>query len=963
MSRELQAILDAEIMRLPEKYRSPFVLCCLETRSKTEAASELGWKEGTVSSRLARAKSLLSRRLSERGVELGVVLSTLALSQEVARAAIPSIFRMATIKAALAYGRGAEAASPVVAGLIKQVSGGMKMSLLKALTAILLAAGAITGGTSAMVYLGAQPDDDKNAPTSDGGTDLKSVLHGRVTGKVINAADGLPVSGADVRIARRGQYSGTVPWRHATTDSQGRFHFDSLSPGEYRVLSFHGNLASRTKMFQGDTVSVAKNGESKPVTLKLQPGVEVRVKVLCQATGQPLKGARVRLIWTDMDRDHYADDKGEVLLQALTPETYHIQATAEHCAAEVQIVNLANEQPTSLEFKLPPGGAVQGQFTDSNGRPIVGVGVNIFDTPERGPLDYVETDAKGQYRVDFLPVDRNLLLYSHKLSFLADNSYFRIDNNKEALKRLDIVLKNRPHGGSVSGVVTDSQGKPVADAAIHNQGSSSNEARKTKTDAQGKFLLDDVYSDGIGHQLVVKARGFAPERVEFKPGTAASPAAVEVQLKPGHRIKGRVVNSKGRPIPGVNVYYAHGNSHPGMEFGGSATTDDQGRFQFDSLPPDAPFAFNADGYSEIAEMKLPLDGDQVIDVQMKAQGFIKGCVVDAVTSKPIPRFNVRITFSEDRKPDDPVVGLSSRRISPGEDFVSAQGRFRLGDLLDGMPLQVTVLAPGYRRQVQRRVVAQPEDEGEETLIKMTPEDPAKLTTIRGKVLNHKGQAVSGAELRLIVATDRPAQRDAFPFNWQMIETGQIEQAPNVLQVRQATTPADGGFVFQRVPSDAEIELFYWGKGIPSGRVDHIEAQAPKKPQPEARARDSKSQPRPSSESVIELQVKCPAPSRVTGTIDRKVFPEIGSIQLSVSGGPGAGSFRYFDAKKSADGKSFDIDDLPEGQYDLQINSTPKRVPDHPGAFQQTVIGRRMVNLKAGKVEKIDMGKDDLVPAP
>jgi RNA polymerase sigma factor (sigma-70 family) len=154
--REAQAVLEEELGRLPHRCQAPLLLCCLEGRSRDEAAQDLGLSLGTLKRRLEQGRELLRARLRRRGLELSGLLLPLELGRGSATG-LPAALRTSTTQAAMAVMTGRTAAvSARVAALAAGAGSGTGVARVWVAGAVVLVVALLAGGAGLLARRGAE---------------------------------------------------------------------------------------------------------------------------------------------------------------------------------------------------------------------------------------------------------------------------------------------------------------------------------------------------------------------------------------------------------------------------------------------------------------------------------------------------------------------------------------------------------------------------------------------------------------------------------------------------------------------------------------------------------------------------------------------------------------------------------------------------------------------------------------
>ncbi|HSQ64108.1 MAG TPA: carboxypeptidase regulatory-like domain-containing protein, partial [Polyangiaceae bacterium] len=492
--------------------------------------------------------------------------------------------------------------------------------------------------------------DETTARGVRDGAALKLTLRrlGSITVTVVDAAN-VPVKSARVRIAGASLW----PAREGRTGEHGMVKLAGLFAGSYALRATFETQASPIEL--GLMLS---SGENKELTLHLAPG---RMVVVHTTDGEAddaedVSGARVVLAEGGLSPfpiEGVTGRNGRVSLGPIAQGQATLSARADGYVGRA--VSVPEPLTGEVRVVLARAGAVVGRVVDARGFPIGGATVEL-----------IGNDFAGQ------PIDDD----PRQAGFRDAQFAATVSGPAPLVPAGDL--------GVVPGPVPPIPHGPVMSFGAGPQVTSASLAEPWVSAGDGTFRASPATPGRV--RVLVRH----PEYVEAWSDVVTVPAGgeahVEVVLRAGGSVEGRVLDPQGRPVVGarVELLAVHGTLER------SARSSSDGTFAFAAVPKDVSLDVYADDEATAPALRTTLT---VVDGERK----------EVTLTLPGARETVRYRVRDDR--GYPVgaaqVSLTSLDVvSPLREtsFSDANGEGQLAGAR-GLPSRLEVSAPGHAPKV------------------------------------------------------------------------------------------------------------------------------------------------------------------------------------------------------------------------------------------------------------------------
>lgn len=570
----------------------------------------------------------------------------------------------------------------------------------------------------------------------------------RLRVRVVDAS-GQPVSGAHVRLLEDGGAADRPALlRGAWT----------VAPSLVELSGDDGVAELGAVTRRGQTVSVVAPG-FWPAHVEVSPGEEMVVTlqpaparriVVREVGGAPAVGAVVRV---GAERDVYGitDEQGRLLVPVGAPATRVEVMTQRRGVALARAI--AGPERLTLTARRAP--AVTGRVLDRlAGTPIVDA--FVWSAASRVMS---RTNADGRFAIPLLSLAATGA-EEEPLEAVARGYDRRFVDPQQARPSSSPAFLLQPVGRIV-GTVVDVQGVGLEGAEVQLKGSGFDtlyvgSTDSTSTDVAGAFVLGGVPL-GARFRVAARREGLAPAEVEVALSSDRRTARVEIMLREGCTVRGRVLDQSNRPVAGArlklwpSLVASGSDSFVAMarvrsvaaEAQPTAESDANGDYRFTGLAP---------GRFEVSARAPGFAPAQVRDIEI-AEGA-RDVAVDAITLARGSRIEGRVVDGARR----PLVGARVSAIGEGQDRIGGvsfsgvpveqhpnavstasgpEGRFVLDGLDQRRRHYLQVRLDGYAPAARASV--QPGGAPLSIVLE-------RALTLPGQVVDEQGEGIAGAQV-------------------------------------------------------------------------------------------------------------------------------------------------------------------------------------------------------------------------
>ena len=411
-------------------------------------------------------------------------------------------------------------------------------------------------------------------------------------GKVTDA-NGRPVSGvgiAPVETEGRGGF-GPAAVRRAViamqrdreedvvrTGSDGSFSL-RVKQGTYDVVFKREGFATRTLR------ALAIDAASRPVDVKLDPGVEISGRVVRNGAG--IEGVNINAISEDGPASTVTSSDGSFTLSDLSPGQMMLSATK--MDSFIMQTRPVTAPARDIVIELPNGGRISGRVVDkSTHNPVAsfqagisnvrGAGGMVFAMP---PMLKPFTSDDGTFMLENVPPGPKELIVSAPGFTTARIPSLNVEDGK-TLSDVEVAMET---GVRLTGRVTGPDGSPLSGVTVREATGSSFAPRfmpgmdaTATTDPNGEYSIEAV--DPGDKTFNFSRQNYLPTDKTIT--LSGREARLDVQLSSGMTLNGSVATESGVPVADASV---SANSASEAGFGRGGRTDGNGNFQINGLAP------------------------------------------------------------------------------------------------------------------------------------------------------------------------------------------------------------------------------------------------------------------------------------------------------------------------------------------------------------------------------------------